>query len=77
MEPAFSATAWTSRSGLAAWMAQRRSGKTKKLRESLPHSPCFPLSGPMMLSCWHGEPPMIISMAPGSILARIAWMMAP
>eukprot|EP00972_Heterocapsa_arctica_P105770 15581338-Heterocapsa_arctica.AAC.1 len=51
-------------------------GKTKKLRESVPHSPCLPLSGPMVLSCWHGDPPMTRSMAPGSILASIVWMMA-
>eukprot|EP00972_Heterocapsa_arctica_P040380 5948770-Heterocapsa_arctica.AAC.1 len=60
-------------SGLAACAAQSSRGKTKKLRDSGPHSPCFPLVGPMVLSCWHGEPPAMRSMAPGSILARMAW----
>eukprot|EP00972_Heterocapsa_arctica_P044718 6597799-Heterocapsa_arctica.AAC.1 len=64
-------------SGLAAWTAQRRRGKMKKLRDSGPHSPCLPLEGPMVLSCWQGEPPMIRSMAPGSILARRACSRAP
>eukprot|EP00972_Heterocapsa_arctica_P013146 1931002-Heterocapsa_arctica.AAC.1 len=64
-------------SGLAAWAAQSSNGKTKKLRESTPHSPCFPLAGPMVLSCWHGDPPAIRSMAPGSILASMAWSLAP
>eukprot|EP00972_Heterocapsa_arctica_P088704 13079232-Heterocapsa_arctica.AAC.1 len=61
MLPAFSTTAWTA----------IKSGKTKKFRESLPHSPSIPLLGPMGLSCWQGDPPMIRSMAPGSILDRM------
>eukprot|EP00972_Heterocapsa_arctica_P007770 1131536-Heterocapsa_arctica.AAC.1 len=31
----------------------------------------------MVLSCWQGEPPMIRSMAPGSILARRVCSSAP
>eukprot|EP00972_Heterocapsa_arctica_P005549 819888-Heterocapsa_arctica.AAC.1 len=77
MEPAFSATAWTTMSGLAAGIAHSSRGKMNKLRESTPQSACFPFSGPIMLSCWQGDPPMTRSMAPGSILARISWRRAP
>eukprot|EP00972_Heterocapsa_arctica_P017695 2615780-Heterocapsa_arctica.AAC.1 len=64
MDPAFSASTWVARSGLAASTAHLRRGMAKKCLDSLPQSPAAPLSLSMVVSCWHGEPPTIRTMAP-------------
>eukprot|EP00972_Heterocapsa_arctica_P083280 12271381-Heterocapsa_arctica.AAC.1 len=57
MAPAFSTLTWTTMSGRAVRTAHVMSGNTKKLRDSGPQRPSRPLSLPMVVSCWQGEPP--------------------
>ena len=47
---------WTVTSGRKRWTDQVTTGMTKKRQESAPHSPCQPLCGPAVVSCWQGEP---------------------
>eukprot|EP00974_Lingulodinium_polyedra_P116261 11158494-Lingulodinium_polyedra.AAC.1 len=65
-EPAFSQRTWTRKSACSSAAARATANNAKKRTEPAPTRTSSPRRAPATVSCWHGDPPMMSSIAPAA-----------